>query len=223
MSNVIVAVDGPAASGKSTVSKKTAEVLGYHYVDSGAVYRSITWAALEAGLDCGDADAVVEFLDTLALESVVVSGAVRCLVNGKDPGEAIREPRINENVSYVAREQAVRSRVDAWLRSTADLGSLVMEGRDIGTNVFPGADFKFYLDATPEERARRRTLDMKGQMAVSDVADSIRRRDEIDSGRKVSPLRVSEDAVVLETTGMSIDEVATALVTHVRGDGDPEG
>ena len=216
MSSIVVAVDGQAASGKSTVSRRVAEILDILYVDSGAVYRGVTWAALEQGVSCEDSEAVAAFAYELAFASHISGGAIWCRLNGGDPGEAIRSQLVNDNVSYVAAVPEVRKRVVDWLRNTDSEGSLVMEGRDIGTNVFPNADLKFYLDASPEERARRRTGDMNGELSMTDVAASLKRRDTIDSGRKVDPLKVAEDAEFLDTTGMSIEDVAVIIVQRVK-------
>ena len=212
----IVAVDGPAASGKSTVSRRCARELDFYYVDSGALYRGVTWQALKAGVSCQDESAVLELLNRMRIEFFVENASVSFRMNGEQPGEAIRSFDVNDNVSYVAAIPGVRTRVVKGLRDMADVGSLVMEGRDIGTNVFPRADFKFYLDASPEVRTQRRTGDFNGQVTQKDVAVNLKKRDDIDSNRKVNPLAIASDAERIDTTEMSIDDVVKFIVTRVK-------
>ena len=218
----VIAIDGPAASGKSTVARRVAVELGRLYVDSGALYRAVTWQAVELGIDPGDCAAVVQLCSRIEPEFFVDGGAVRFRIEGAVPDRELRTVTINANVSLVAAVPAVREKIVAWLRGMVSLGNLVMEGRDIGTAVFPGARWKFYLDASPEERARRRHAESpagSGEKSVEAVSDSLRRRDKIDSRRAVDPLRVDGMAVVIDSTGMTIDEVTQLVVDHVSGDG----
>jgi CMP/dCMP kinase len=216
----IVSVDGPSASGKSTVARIVARELKWSYVDSGSLYRGVTWFALSRGIDCRDAAAIEKLAADMKMEFHVQDGAVRFRVEGADPGEEIRAQRINENVSHVAAVPCVRRSVVAWLRGMTKLGNLVMEGRDIGTAVFPDAEFKFYLDASEEERARRRHAEMTEQgkpVTLDQVGGSLKRRDAIDSTRKMDPLRPAADAVRIDSTAMGRDAVAAFILKSIRG------
>ncbi len=207
----VVAIDGPAASGKSTVARRLARHFGYLYVDSGALYRGVTWAALERDVPGTDTAGVLAVMGALQIEFGVEDGAVTYTIDGVRPGAALRTEVVNRNVSPVAAIPEVRAQVVRWLRDMAALGPLVMEGRDIGTRVFPASPHKFYLDADPEVRARRRLGEMAEAGDVAQVGESLRRRDRIDSGRQVDPLRVAPDAMVLDSTALSIDEVVAAI------------
>lgn len=220
MSDNVVAIDGPAASGKSTVAKRVALELGSLYVDSGALYRAITWHALRESVDVRDFEAVAGMLPSISMVFAVSEGAVTFRLNGADPGLAIRREPVNRAVSYVAANPPVRSKVVGWLRDMAPLGQLVVEGRDIGTAVFPNARWKFYLDASPEVRAHRRHAEMTARdedTSVSDVGESLKRRDTIDSTRRADPLRIAEGATVVDSTVMAIDEVVRCITDYVRG------
>ncbi len=219
MKNVVVAIDGPSASGKSTVAKKVAGELGWLYVDSGALYRAVTWKALKEGVDTKDNESVAALVKTLAPEFLVKDGMVCFLLDGIALDDELRTEEINRNVSPVAAEPMARAYVTQWLRDMVKLGDLVMEGRDIGTTVFPGSKFKFYLDASPEERARRRHAETNSieAMSVKDVHESLSRRDKIDSRRMTAPLCVADDANVIDSTSMDIGEVADYVIECVRG------
>lgn len=220
MPNRVIAVDGPAASGKSTVARKLAAQLNYRYVDSGALYRVIAWKTLESGRDTSQPAEVLETLRTMRVEFFEADGAVRYRVDGYEPRAEIRTERVSGAVSAVAAMPEVRAAVTKWLRDMVRFGNLVMEGRDIGTVVFPGADQKFYLDASPEERARRRHAELKptGEAAdVGRVMSSLQSRDQKDSGRSTAPLCIAADAHVVDTTGLSIDQVV-AVIAQRAGD-----
>ncbi len=215
----VIAVDGPAASGKSTVAKRVAAKLdGALYVDSGAIYRGIAWAALERGVDVHDGDAVARMLDDIDVGFFSRDGAVGFGIDGVEPGMAIRTPAVNNAVSPVAAIPAVRVQVVKWLQQMAVLGSLVMEGRDIGTAVFPDTPHKFYLDASAEERVRRRHREMAADGAAeeNEVGESLRRRDKIDSSRKMDPLQVAPGATRIDSTAMGIDEVVNTILAAVK-------
>ena len=219
MSSFIVAIDGPAASGKSTVSRKAAALLGGVHVDSGALYRGLTWQCQRTGIDCHDEAAVLRAMRDLRMEFFLDGNSVRFTIDGKDPGAEIRSEAVGEQVSAVAAMPRVREWIVERLRSMTGFGSLVMEGRDIGTVVFPDTPFKFYLDADPEERARRRQGDLaaaNGVSSISRVKTSLTRRDALDSGRATAPLARAADARVIDTTGLSIDEVVAVVVDAVR-------
>jgi CMP/dCMP kinase len=218
-----IAIDGPAASGKSTVAGLVAARLGGYCVNTGDLYRAVSWAALERGLDvAGDPAAVVALLATLDLRyRVTAPGKLQLCLNGQPvPQERLRAAAVAAVVSLVARLPAVR----AWLRDRqrecCALGTVVMEGRDIGTVILPEAPFKFFLTASPEERARRR-LAQGGEVApgatVASVAAQIAERDRIDSSREVAPLRAAADAVTICTDGLAPEAVADRIVEAVRG------
>ena len=220
MSNVIC-VDGPAASGKSTVSKLVAKRTGYLYVDSGALYRIVTWLALEAEIDTSSSEAVAEFVRRVRVDFTTREGRVAYEVRGEEPGDRIRTPNINAHVSPVSAVPEVRALVTGWLRGMRSLGNLVVEGRDIGSVVFPESPNRFYLYADPEERARRRLKEdvAKGfadKGAVEKVKESILNRDKIDSTRKTAPLMIPEGAMRIDTTELSIDEVAEKIVSNIK-------
>ena len=219
---VVVAIDGPSASGKSTVARRVAERLpDFVYVDSGALYRLVTVAAMQAGVAPEDGPVVRRFLDALPLEYIVRDRVVVYRVGGREAGPELRTQAVNENVSLFAALAPVRERVVGWLRGLTRFGSLVMEGRDIGEVVFPGAACKFYLNASPEERARRRHRELEGRVAPDDgglrqVDESLRRRDRIDSGRAVAPLRIPAGSAVIDSTGLTIDQVVEVVLSQVR-------
>lgn len=212
-----IAIDGPAASGKSTIADLLARRLGYLFFDTGVMYRTVTWAALTRNIPIEDEAAVTRLAAGLHIE--VVSPTVEdgrrytVLADGVDVTWAIRTPEVDANVSRVAAYPGVRSAMVPQQRRIAAQGGVdgvIMVGRDIGTVVLPDADVKLYLDATVEERARRRWLEMQARGQETDyepVLASMRLRDEIDSHRQVSPLRAAHDAIILDTTGKSVEEV----------------
>ena len=199
----VIAIDGPAGSGKSTVAKAVAERLGLEYLDTGAMYRSVTFAALGRGIDPTDADAVAALAPSL---TIVV--AERVTVDGEDATTAIRGPEVTTAVSAVAANPAVRAEMVRRQRAWAEeRGGGVMEGRDIGTVVFPDAELKVYLTADEDERLRRRAVE-----AGEEVARDIVRRDQADSTRTASPLYAAPDALVIDTTGRTIDDIVEEVL-----------
>ena len=216
----LIAVDGPSASGKSSVSREVARQLGWVYVDSGAVYRGLTWAFLRCGVDTRDAAAVARALPDMRLEFFLdADRAVRFRIGETVLNAELRSDEVCRHVSYVAAVPAVRARVVAWLRDMTRFGNLVMEGRDIGTAVFPNAALKFYLDADLATRARRRHGELQSQPAPADVQDvgaSLQQRDALDRGRAVHPLQAAPDARVLDTTAMSLAEVVACVLAAYR-------
>jgi cytidylate kinase len=219
-----IAIDGPAASGKSTVARLVAERLGGFYINTGDMYRTIARAALDAGIDPrSDPDAAACLLSNLDLRYEAVGpGTVRLMLNGEPVKQAdIRAPEVAQVVSFVARIPRVREWLKNRQRETRRLGTIVMEGRDIGTVILPDATHKFFLTATPEERARRR-LAQKGETAegatVASVAAEIAERDRIDSSRKVAPLRPAKDAIQIWSDNMTPEEVRDTMVAHVLGE-----
>jgi len=215
MSNVIIAIDGPSGAGKGTVAKAVAASLGFRHVDSGAMYRAVGWKALREGVALEDEDAVAR----LAARSAIVVTSDLVTIDRVDVTRDIRTPAIDRAAAAVARLPAVRAVLVRQQRQLGEGGRIVMEGRDIGTVVFPNADVKIYLDAAPEERARRRASDPAhsgGPATVSDVATLLTERDRIDSTRAVSPLYAAADAIVVDTTGLSIDEVVSEVLKIVN-------
>jgi CMP/dCMP kinase len=218
MSNrVVVAIDGPAGAGKSTIAKRVAAKLGAVYIDTGAMYRAIALAALRSGVDLTDADR----LESLARGAEIrfEPGGSRVLLNGEDVTDAIRRPEISPAASKVSAIPGVRRALVEKQRQMGAAGSVVMEGRDIGTVVFPNAEVKVFLDANPEVRAARRVreLEEKGPAPpAAEVAREIRERDHRDSTRADSPLTRAADSVLLDTTSMSLDQVEQAILEIVN-------
>ena len=220
---MIIAIDGPAGSGKSTVAKKVAKLLDFHYLDTGAMYRCIAWLALERGVSLDDADAVAEFA---ASEPIVFAHEAGnplpsgVAIAGTDVTLEIRTPRIDKSVSAVSAIPAVREALTNQQRTIAASDNIVMEGRDIGTVVFPNAEVKVFLTASPEERAQRRALQNEqrgfGETDAAVILADIIARDEADSTRDVAPLKPADDAHMLDTTGMTIDEVCEAIAALAR-------
>ncbi|MBN1269602.1 MAG: (d)CMP kinase [Kiritimatiellae bacterium] len=218
----VVAIDGPSASGKSTVSRRVAEEMGFVYVDSGALYRGMTWKVLREGVSVKDTERVVALMTMTEWEFFVQQLVVRFTVDGDDPWDQLRSAPVREAVSDVAAIPAVRTFLSAHLRSMTRFGPIVMEGRDIGSVVFPDARHKFYLDADPEERAKRRYKELAGVETTADVGevmDSLRRRDRKDATRATAPLQIALGAQVINSTGMSVEEVVGLIVARLRADG----
>lgn len=217
--NFVIAIDGPSGAGKSSVSRQVGRRLGFIHVDSGALYRIITWQALLRHVDTSNEAAVAAFAPAVEVVFSVRDGAVVYTVNGTEPGDAIRTPEINRYASPVAKVSAVRTRVTDWLRGMRRLGNIIVEGRDIGSVVFPDTPARFYLDASPEERARRRHLEDVGKGISSGnqeaVKASLLNRDRIDSSRAVAPLCVAEGAWVIDSTALSLEQVVQLLIEHL--------
>lgn len=209
--HVAIAIDGPAASGKSTLAKELSSRLGLIMVNSGAMYRAVTWKVLERGIDPEDSAAVVEELGRMDLECGVDGLASTIRVDGVDPGDALRSEAVNRRVSTVAAIPEVRERLVALQRDYLRIGHVVMEGRDIGSVVFPDTPFKIYMDADASVRARRR-VDM-GEV------DAVEERDREDSSRKTAPLTVAEGAAVLDTSGHTIESGVAAAIELLEGQG----
>ena len=212
---MIIAIDGPSGAGKGTVARAVAARLGYRHIDTGAMYRAVGWSALRQGVDLDDEARVAELARASSLE--VGDGVVR--IDGHDVAQAIRTPEIDDAAARVARLPAVRAVLIELQREKGQLGEIVMEGRDIGTVVFPNADLKIYLDASAEERARRRASDPAhsgSQAGQAAVAAAIQARDTSDTTRSVSPLTLAPDAVHIDTTSMPISEVVAKVLSLVR-------
>jgi len=210
----IIAIDGPAASGKSTLGKKLADELGYLFFDTGVMYRAITWVALKNGVEIADDAGVTALAESVDLDIRPPSQAdgrnCDILADGQDITWEIRRPEVDANVSPVSAYAGVRRALSAQQRRIGQRGKVVMVGRDIGTVVLPEAELKIYLDASPEERARRRYLEIlsRGESAVyEEILQAVIRRDQIDSTRAVAPLRPAEDAVILDSDCLNAAQV----------------
>ena len=204
-----IAIDGPAASGKSTTARLLSKKLGYLYIDTGAMYRAATLAVLRAGVDVHDEQAVERCLRENKIGLRLVGGEQRTLLNDEDVSDLIRTPEINQVISIIASYPGVRQTLIEQQRALAKEGGVVMDGRDIGTVVLPDAELKVFLIAGLEERARRRQKDLARQgieMSLDEIKKEIARRDKLDSERALGPLRQAEDARVLDTTHLTIDE-----------------
>jgi len=214
--HTVIAIDGPSGVGKGTVARALAAALGYRHVDTGAMYRAVAWRALQLGADLDDEEAVVRVAQTAAID---VDGS-RVVIDGTDVSAAIRTPEIDRATTRVARLPRVRAELVARQRALAEQGPLVMEGRDIGTVVFPAAAVKIYLDASPDERARRRAQDPAHTAAqtqdLAHIAEAMQRRDENDRTRQASPLSIASDATVVDTTGVSAEAVVARVLAVVR-------
>ena len=212
---MILAIDGPSGVGKGTVSRALAEALGYRHIDTGAMYRAVAWTARAQGVPLDNEAAVADLAARVELS--MAGGAV--IVNGVDVTRAIRTPEMDQAAAAVARMPRVRAVLVDRQRALGRPGGVVMEGRDIGTVVFPDADVKIYLDASPEERARRRAADpahVGTSKALTDVATALAARDQSDQTRAASPLTIAPDAVLVDTTGLAIDDVVARVLEVVN-------
>jgi cytidylate kinase len=220
---MIVAIDGPAGAGKSTVAKIIAQKLGFLYIDTGAMYRALTLKALEEKIDVNNIAEVIEITSKANIDLINGrDGSLKVLLDARDVSREIREPRITKFVSDIAKIKEVRQIMLKFQRSFARRGNIVLDGRDIGTVVFPNANKKFYLDAKFPERVKRRyaELNESGQsVTMEDVESDLHNRDTIDSTRKVAPLKKADDAVYIDTTHMNIDEVVEKVLSYIRLDG----
>ena len=204
----VVAIDGPAASGKSSVARELAQRLGFAYVNSGAIYRAITWHILRKAIDPGDSDRVAQSAESANITCCLRDNESRIFIDNIDPTDYLREDRVNKSVSRVSSVPRVRQIVVQRLRDYARSHDLVVEGRDIGSVVFPGTPYKFYVDASPDVRLRRRVA--QGQR------DEIVMRDHADSSRLVSPLVVAKDAHVIDTSHLTIEGVVSEIVARLK-------
>lgn len=220
----IVAIDGPAGAGKSTVARRLADTLGFVFVDTGALYRTVAVAAKRGHVPWNDAGAVGELANALVARGAIAfdrdaERGVRVWLDGRDVTDAIREPDIGMGASTVSAHKAVRDALLDLQRQAGRAGGVVLEGRDIGTVVFPDAEVKFFLTARPEVRAKRRfdELTAKGQrVTLEDTMAEVRRRDEQDTTRAVAPLRQADDAMLVDNSDFGIDETVARMAARVR-------
>jgi len=215
---MIIAIDGPAGSGKSTVAKKVAERLGILYVDTGAMYRALTLKAIEMQLNLEDETALINMAKDTRIELVLEkNNKLTVFLDGRDVSGHIRTPELTNNIKYVARIPGVRKEMVKMQRSEAREGKgAVLEGRDIGTVVFPDADKKFYLDADFKERVRRRHKGLVGfgvNVDIANIREDVERRDKSDMERETAPLRKADDAVTIDTTKLSIEETVEKILS----------
>ncbi len=211
----VIAIDGPAGAGKSTVARELARRLGFRFLDTGAFYRAATLKALRAGLDLADENAVGALTEKSAIELRVVDGASRVFLDGEDVSAAVRGTDVSKAVPIVAAHARVRKAMVPRQRDFAALGPIVAEGRDMATVVFPDAGWKFYLDAAPGVRAARRAAE-RGDADVAKIEAEITTRDHSDSTRAAAPLRRADEATLVDTSTLSIDEVVAVLERQVR-------
>jgi len=217
---MIIAIDGPAGAGKSTVGKKTAQKLGFLYIDTGAMYRALTLKAIEENVAISDTASIVELAKKTTIDLVNNSdGTLAVFLDSRDVSKAIRQPRITGSVSDIAKIKEVRQIMVSLQRKLGKQKDAVLDGRDIGTVVFPEADKKFYVDADFKERVRRRFEELKGlgqEITFEAVEKDLRNRDTIDSTRAVAPLKKADDAIYLDTTKMSIEEVVDTILKYIK-------
>nr|CAD5970114.1 Bifunctional pantoate ligase/cytidylate kinase [Planktothrix pseudagardhii] len=216
----IIAIDGPAGAGKSTVTRKIAEALGLLYLDTGAMYRAVTWLVLQSGIKIDDQPAIAEIVSQCQIELIPDREQPRTVINGQDVTEAIRSLEVTANVSAIASQWAVRQGLVKQQQAFGRQGGIVAEGRDIGTTVFPDAELKIFLTASVQERAKRRLLELhaKGQTDITQeqLEQDIAQRDHLDSNRAISPLRKAVDAVEIQTDNLTIDDVIQRAVSLYR-------
>ena len=216
---IAVAVDGPAGAGKSSISKIVAKKLGYLYIDTGAMYRSVTWAVLHNHIDVNNQKAVEALLPELDLTMEASDDSCKVFIAGQDVTDFIRTPQVNNAVSIVASYKGVRQYLVERQRLMAEAGGVILDGRDIGSVVLPNAELKIYLTASVEARAMRRYLEVKGtvnEQTLEDIIDSVMQRDDMDKNRKESPLIQVEDAVLVDSSEMTFDETVEHILHLVQ-------
>ncbi|AZR76428.1 MULTISPECIES: (d)CMP kinase [Bacillus cereus group] len=217
---ISIAIDGPAAAGKSTVAKVVAKELSYVYIDTGAMYRTLTYAALEQKVDIENEEQLMEVVKNVNIEFQQGENTQLVFLNGQDVSEVIRTPDVTNRVSIVAKHRLVREEMVRRQQELAKKGGVVMDGRDIGTHVLPDAEVKIFMLASVEERAERRHLENlnKGfDSNLEQLQEEIAQRDKLDSEREVSPLKKADDALELDTTSLSIEEVVQKIMSIVSG------
>ncbi|MBC7087279.1 MAG: (d)CMP kinase [Tissierellales bacterium] len=216
--HISIAIDGPAGAGKSTVAKKVAEKLKLEYIDTGAMYRAYTLKVLEKGLDPQNKSEVLSLID----DTEITFSNNHIYLDGEIVDDKIRENNVSKNVSYVSSYPEVRKKMVELQQKMAENNNVIMDGRDIGTVVLPNATHKFFITAKPEERGKRRYIELleknHDDLNLSEIIEDIKKRDEIDSTREESPLRIPDNAIVVDSTNLTIDEVVDLLIEFIKGD-----
>ena len=220
MSIINIAIDGAAGAGKSTVAKRIAEIMHLTYVDTGAMYRALGLKAVRNGIDPGDAEAVATMLPDTTVTFIKINGEQHVVLDGEDVNEFIRTEEISHAASVISTLPEVRQKLVDLQREIARSTDTVMDGRDIGTVVLPNTPYKFYVTASAEVRAKRRFIEYQqkgilGDMTYEDVLNEVKTRDERDMNREFSPLRPAENAVIIDTSEMSIDEAVDAVIEDI--------
>ncbi|MBT88230.1 MAG: cytidylate kinase [Candidatus Marinimicrobia bacterium] len=216
---MIIAIDGPAASGKSTTAKIVAEILRFTYLDTGAMYRCVTLAMINAGIHVSNTEQINDLLENISIDLLDKNGKLQIMMNNLDVSDDIRSGKVTENVSAVSALKNVREAMVKMQRNIASKTNCVMEGRDIGTVVFPNAEYKFYLSADSVVRAERRQRDLLAlgdEKSIQELIEDINRRDEYDSSREISPLKKAEDAIEINTTDLTIDGQVSKIIEIVN-------
>ncbi|MBN9653094.1 (d)CMP kinase [Halobacillus sp. GSS1] len=219
MNTMTIAIDGPAAAGKSTVAKKVAEKLSFIYVDTGAMYRALTWKALKQGVSLEDEDGLAQLLSQSDLNLIQSDSGQRVILDQQDVSDEIRTAEVTNQVSIVAKHKNVREEMVQRQQELVKDKGVVMDGRDIGTHVLPDAEVKIFMIASVEERAERRhkeNLEKGFSSDLQQLKEEIRKRDEIDSNREIAPLVKAEDAIEIDTTSMNIDQVVEGILNIVN-------
>ena len=216
---IAIAIDGPAGAGKSSISKVVANELGYLYIDTGAMYRGVTWAVLDSNVDVNNQKDVEALLPSLDLTLEPTASACKVFVKGQDVTNLIRQQQINENVSTIASYKGVREYLVARQQARAAVGGVILDGRDIGSVVLPDAELKIYLTASVDARAKRRWLEVQGtsnEQPLEDIKKNVESRDEMDKNRDESPLVCVEDAIVVDSSNMTFDETVEHILHLVQ-------
>ena len=216
---IAIAIDGPAGAGKSSISKVVANKLGYLYIDTGAMYRGVTWAVLDSHVDVNNQKEVEALLPSLDLTLEPTASACKVYVKGQDVTDLIRQQQINENVSTIASYKGVREYLVERQQAMAAVGGVILDGRDIGSVVLPNAELKIYLTASVDARAKRRWLEVQGtsnEQPLEDIKKNVESRDEMDKNRNESPLVCVEDAIVVDSSNMTFDEAVKHILHLVQ-------
>lgn len=216
---IAIAIDGPAGAGKSSISKVVANELGYLYIDTGAMYRGVTWAVLDSHVDVKNQKDVESLLPSLDLTLEPTANACKVFVKGQDVTDLIRQQQINENVSTIASYKGVREYLVERQQAMAAIGGVILDGRDIGSVVLPKAELKIYLTASVDARAKRRWLEVQGtsnEQSLEDIKKNVESRDEMDKNRDESPLVCVEDAIVVDSSNMTFDETVEHILHLVQ-------
>ena len=216
---IAIAIDGPAGAGKSSISKVVANELGYLYIDTGAMYRGVTWAVLDSHVDVNDQKKVEALLPSLDLTLEPTASACKVFVKGQDVTNLIRQQQINENVSTIASYKGVREYLVERQQAMAAVGGVILDGRDIGSVVLPDAELKIYLTASVDARAKRRWLEVQGtsnEQPLEDIKKNVESRDEMDKNRDESPLVCVEDAIIVDSSNMTFDETVEHILHLVQ-------